>query len=139
MFCKSVQVPENKFMQNLLSLSSLSLIFCSILYSYPHPLKLSKTSLKSPLSHDCSILACLKSPNVQNFKQVSCFYLLVPWQQPSPTKDPFELTWTLQRAMGSDLKFGRKFNFFQLFRQLLQYWYLLTPLDPSNQALCNEQ
>ena len=49
--------------------------------------------------------------------------------------DTFELTQTLQRVLGSHIKFGGKFKFFGLLHKTQQYGCLWTPIDLSNQDL----
>ena len=54
-----------------------------------------------------------------------------------PRFNIFELTQALQRVLGSHFKYRGKFKFVWLFHLTQQYWCLLTPMDPSNPALCN--
>ena len=54
-----------------------------------------------------------------------------------PRFNIFELTQALQGVLGSHFKFCGKFKFVWLFHLTQQYWCLLTPIDPSNPALCN--
>ena len=49
--------------------------------------------------------------------------------------DTFELTQTLQGVLGSNFKFGGKFNFFRLRHKTQQYGCLWTPMGHSTQDL----